>query len=73
MVRASDLAALGPNPTQQQIAQLTPLTGNLPNTDCLAADDCVYRFNSFRTNPNSGNINTAASVWQVRFGIRYEF
>lgn len=73
LIRASDLAALGPNPTVQQIAALPALTGNLPNTNCLAENDCVYRFNSFRTNASSGNINTAQSVWQVRFGLRYEF
>lgn len=73
LVRASDVAALGPNPTAQQIASLSPLTGNAPNTTCLAEGDCVYRFNSFNSNPNSGNVNASQSVWQVRFGIRYEF
>lgn len=66
LVSAADVASLG-------IDAAPALTGNAPNTTCLAADDCLYRFNSFRSNPNSGNINTAASVWQVRFGIRYEF
>ncbi len=73
LVSAAAVAALGPNPTAAQISSLAALTGNAPNTTCLAAGNCLYRFNSFRTNPNSGNVNNAASVWQVRFGIRYEF
>jgi hypothetical protein len=73
LVSAAALAALGANPTAAQISGLPALTGNTPNTTCLTQGSCVYRFNSFRTNPNSGNINNSVSVWSVRFGIRYEF
>ncbi len=73
LISATALAGLGPNPTAAQIDALPALTGDAPNATCLAADDCVYRFNSFRSNPNSGNIDASKSVWQVRFGIRYEF
>jgi hypothetical protein len=73
LVSAAAVAALGPNPTPAQIAGLPALTGNAPNTTCLTEASCVYRFNSFRDNISTGNINNAQSVWSVRFGLRYEF
>ena len=77
LVSAADVTANG-------IDGATALTGNAPNTTCVNAGDCVYRYNTFTptafggngqlsSSSSSGGKDFANSVWQVRFGIRYEF
>ncbi|WP_339333304.1 TonB-dependent receptor [uncultured Maricaulis sp.] len=65
LVSAADVAANG-------VDGATALTGDAPRTACLAAGDCVYRYNSYRDSDTAfaSNFN---SVYQVRVGLRYEF
>lgn len=51
-----------------QTASLTPGAGN---GQCVAGRGNFYQFDSFR-DQSSASINTA-SVWQVKFGVRYKF
>lgn len=67
LVRAADVAALG-------VAGAPALTGDAPRTNCVAATDCVYRYNSFiNTAAVTGFRSNAGSVWFARIGLRYEF
>ncbi len=50
----------------------TALTGDLPRTTCLAATDCVYRYNFF-DDQEAGFKSNSSSVYQIRLGLRYEF
>lgn len=65
LVRAADVAELG-------IDAAPALTGDAPRTNCLSADDCLYRYNSFGGGSTSFRSN-AQAVWYARIGIRYEF
>lgn len=65
LVRAADVAGLG-------VDAAPALTGDAPRTSCLAASDCVYRFNSF-SDRGTGFRSNSGSVWRARVGIRYEF
>jgi len=65
LVSAADVALNG-------VDGATALTGDAPRTACLAADDCVYRFNSF-SDRGTGFRSNSGSVWRARIGIRYEF
>jgi len=48
--------------------QTAPLTGN---SACAAGRGNFYQYDSFRD--NTINAVPAASVWQVKFGVRYKF
>jgi hypothetical protein len=65
LVSAADVLANG-------VDGATALTGDAPRTTCVAAGDCVYRFNDFDADPTSFRSLTQ-SVYQIRIGIRYEF
>lgn len=65
LVSAADVALNGVNGA-------TALTGDAARTTCLAANDCLYRYNEFRDQPVNFNAN-AGSVWRARIGLRYEF
>jgi hypothetical protein len=65
LVAASDVAENGINAA-------TALEGDAPRTTCLAAGDCLYRFEEFDERGISDNALNA-SVWGLRVGIRYEF
>ena len=65
MVAAADVAANGVNGA-------TALTGDAPRTTCLAASDCVYRYNAFR-DLQTGLISPVDSVYRIRLGIRMDF
>lgn len=67
LVRAIDVANLGVNAAPA-------LTGDASRTACLAATDCVYRYNSFLNNAAvTGFRSSGGSVWFARIGLRYEF
>ena len=67
LVSAADVAANG-------IDGATALTGDAPRTTCLAASDCVYRYNTFIENAAvTGFRSNPGSVWYARIGLRYEF
>lgn len=67
LVRAVDVANLGVNGAPA-------LTGDAPRTNCIAASDCVYRYNSFLNNAAvTGFRSNPGSAWYARVGIRYEF
>jgi len=67
LVRAADVAALG-------VGGAPALTGDAPRTNCLAASDCVYRYNSFISNAAvTGFRSNPGSTWYARIGIKYEF
>ncbi len=67
LVRAADVANLG-------VDAAPALTGDAPRTNCVAASDCVYRYNTFLGNNDvTGFRSAAGSVWYARIGIRYEF
>ena len=63
----ADLIEAGLDP-----ATAPALTGDAPRTTCVAAGDCVYRFNEFDPDQTSYNSLTR-SVYEIRVGIRYEF
>jgi hypothetical protein len=65
IVRAADVNNLG-------IAGAPALNNDLARTNCLSEGQCVYRYNSFRDQPNGFRSN-ALSSWRARIGIRYEF
>ncbi len=65
LVSAADVAANG-------IDGATALEGDAPRTTCLAAADCVYRFNSFRDQDTSF-VSGPRSIWQARLTFRYDF
>lgn len=65
LVSAADVAANG-------VDAATALTGDAPRTTCLAAGDCVYRYNSFSDRDSSFR-SDFNSVYQIRVGLRYEF
>ncbi len=65
LVSAADVAALG-------VDAAPALTGDAPRTTCLAAGDCVYRYNSFTDRDTSFRSNSQ-SVWYARIGLKYEF
>ena len=50
----------------------TALTGDAPRTACVAASDCVYRFDNFRERDENFE-SLFRSVHQIRVGLRYEF
>ncbi|MCC5996288.1 MAG: TonB-dependent receptor [Oceanicaulis sp.] len=67
LVSAADVALNG-------IDGATALTGDAPRTTCLAASDCVYRYNTFLENAAvTGFRSNPGSAWYARIGIRYEF
>jgi hypothetical protein len=67
LVSAADVAANG-------IDGATALTGDAPRTTCLSAGDCVYRYNELDVDEvGRASSNTAASVYSMRIGFRYEF
>jgi len=65
LVSAADVAANG-------VDGATALTGDSARTTCMAASDCVFRYNTFFDRDTSVGSNSA-SVWRARIGIRYEF
>lgn len=65
LVEASDVALNG-------VDGATALEDDAPRTTCLAAGDCVYRYNSFR-NTDVSDERELDSVYQIRVGLRYEF
>lgn len=67
LVRAVDVANLG-------VDAAPALTGDAPRTNCLAASDCVYRYNTFFDSAAvTGFRSNPGSAWFARIGIRYEF
>jgi hypothetical protein len=67
LVRAADVANLG-------VDAAPALTGDAPRTNCLAASDCVYRYNTFFDSAAvTGFRSNPGSAWFARIGIRYEF
>ncbi len=48
------------------------LTGDAARTTCVTADSCLYRYNSFTSQPSSFR-STSLSTWRLRVGLRYEF
>ncbi|WP_273185780.1 TonB-dependent receptor [Hyphomonas adhaerens] len=65
IVSAADVAAFG-------VDGAAALTGDAPRTTCLAAGDCVYRFNDFDADPSSSRSLTQ-STYEIRIGLRYQF
>jgi hypothetical protein len=52
------------------------IRGNEGDPVCGIDTNCVYEYQFLETDADGGELffeNTAASVWQVRFGLRYEF
>jgi len=67
IVSAADVALNG-------VDGATALRYDDPRTTCLAAGDCVYRYNSFNSyGDGSVTDNLGRSVYSVRMGLRYEF
>ncbi|MYD43655.1 MAG: TonB-dependent receptor [Gammaproteobacteria bacterium] len=48
------------------------LLGDAPRTTCVTADTCVYRFRDFDAD-NVSFSSASRSVYQMRFGIRFDF
>ena len=65
LVSRADVAANG-------VDGATALEGDAPRTTCLAATDCVYRFNNYRDRTTNFD-SLFRSVYQIRVGLRYEF
>ena len=65
LVSAADVAANG-------IDNAAALEDDLPRTTCLAAGDCLYRYNSFADRDIS-TFSASRSVYRIRIGLRYEF
>ncbi len=65
LVSAADVAANG-------VDGATALLGDAPRTTCLAASDCLFRFNDF-DDSESGFRSLTRSVYEIRVGLRYEF
>ncbi len=65
LVRRSAVTTLG-------VAGAPALTGDAARTACVTETDCVYRFNSFTSQPSSLR-SSSLSTWRLRVGLRYEF
>jgi TonB dependent receptor len=67
IVRADLISAAATNPLTAPA-----LTGDAARTTCVTAGSCLYRFNSFTTQPSSLR-SSSLSTWRLRVGLRYEF
>ena len=65
LVSVADVAANG-------VDGATALTGDAPRTNCTTQSSCVYRYNSFRPD-GLGFDDLNASLYKVKFGIRYQW
>ncbi|MCQ8186378.1 TonB-dependent receptor [Parvularcula maris] len=72
LVSVADVAANG-------VDGATALEGDAPRTTCTTQGACVYRFNNFLSDrdtglfPNTGDVELDRSFYSARIGIRYEW